>query len=203
MMAELETWREKKMMEPVNRTALKEWAVVCAALASGRQTILLRKGGIDEGPHGFQAEHPEFWLFPTRFHQRAEELTPDDAPLLNEIERTAPPPGAIRLDLYAVVKRVDFVEDDSRLPALDGLHILAPATLAERFAYRGPGLFVLTVRVYRRDEPFEISDAPHFAGCHSWVDLRNKLPTAGLSPALDEDRFREQSEIVRRRMHKL
>ncbi|NBS89997.1 DUF1802 family protein, partial [bacterium] len=28
--------------------ACKEWASVCAALASGRQSILLRKGGIAE-----------------------------------------------------------------------------------------------------------------------------------------------------------
>lgn len=187
-------------MESVNRIALKEWAVVCAALASGRQTILLRKGGINEGPQGFQPEHAEFWLFPTRFHQRAEELTRDAAPLLNEVERGLPPAGAVRLDLYAVVKRVDFVEDESRLPTLEGLHILAPATLAERFAYRSPGLFVFTVRVYRREEPFEISDAPHFAGCHSWVDLRNKLPTAGLSPVLQDDRFADLCEAVRRRL---
>lgn len=187
-------------MDCVNRIALKEWAVVCAAVAAGRQTILLRKGGIDEGPDGFQAEHPEYWLFPTRFHQRAEELTPDAAPLLRQVEQSVPPSGTIRLDLYAAVHRVDFVDDPSRLEALEGLHILAPATLAERFAYRSPGLFVFTVRVYRRDEPFEISDAPHFAGCHSWVDLRNKLPTAGLSPVLQDDRFAELSEIVRRRL---
>lgn len=187
-------------MESVNRIALKEWAVVCAALAAGHQTILLRKGGIGEGPDGFQAEHSEFWLFPTRFHQRADELTPDAASLLDQVEQTVPPSGTIRLDLYAAVHRVDFVDDPSRLTDLEGLHILAPATVAERFAYRTPGLVVLTVRVYRREEPFEISDAPHFAGCHSWVDLRNKLPTRGLSPVLQDERFAEQSEVVQHRL---
>jgi hypothetical protein len=187
-------------MESVNRIALKEWAVVCAALASGRQTILLRKGGIDEGPHGFQPEHTEFWLFPTRFHQRADELTADTAALLEEVERGVPPAGVVRLGLYAAVDHVDLLQDEQRLAALDGLHILSPGTVAERFAYRRPGLYVFTVRVYRCNEPFEISDAPHYAGCHSWVDLRNKLPTSGLTPVLEDEEFRRWTETVRERL---
>jgi len=187
-------------MEPVNRIALKEWAVVCAALAAGRQTILLRKGGIDEGPGGFRPEHSEFWLLPTRFHQRADELTSDAAPLLEDVERSAPPVGVVQLGLYAVVDRVDYVEDEQRFAAIKGLHVLAPPTVSERFAYRSPGLYVVTVRVHRRDEPFEISDAPHFAGCHSWVDLRNKLPTGGLTPVLDDAEFRRRAELVRERL---
>ena len=183
-------------MAPVTRIALKEWAVVCAALAAGRQTILLRKGGIDEGRDGFQPEHAEFWLFPTRFHQSAGVLTTDAAPLLDEALRCAPPAGVVKLGLYAVVDRVDFIEDEARLAALEGLHILAPAMVAERFSYQKPGLFVFIVRVYCRDEPFEISGAPHFAGCHSWVDLRNKLPTSGVTPVLDEEMFRLQADVV-------
>ncbi len=54
-------------MHPLCRTAFKEWAAVCAALSAGRQTVILRKGGIAEGPGGFQPEHGEFWLLPTRF----------------------------------------------------------------------------------------------------------------------------------------
>jgi hypothetical protein len=37
--------------------ALKEWAVICQALAEGRQTILLRKGGIAEPGGAFRVEH--------------------------------------------------------------------------------------------------------------------------------------------------
>jgi hypothetical protein len=187
-------------MESVNRIALKEWAVVCAALAAGRQTILLRKGGINEGPGGFRPEHAEFWLFPTRFHQHADELTADAAMLLDEVERSEPASGVVRLGLYTVVDHIDFVEDEQRLAALEELHVLAPAAVSERFAYRSPGLHVFTVRVFRRDEPFEISDAPHFAGCHSWVDLRNKLPTSGLTPVLDDEEFRRQVGWVRERL---
>ena len=38
----------------------KEWALVCAALGSGAQTLILRKGGIAEGRAGFAFKHPEF-----------------------------------------------------------------------------------------------------------------------------------------------
>ena len=44
-------------MQTTNNVAFKEWAVVCAALASGRQTIILRKGGMEEGRDGFRVEH--------------------------------------------------------------------------------------------------------------------------------------------------
>ncbi len=46
--------------------AFKEWADVCAALLDGRQSLILRKGGIEEGPGGFRPEHAAFWLYPTR-----------------------------------------------------------------------------------------------------------------------------------------
>ena len=45
--------------------ALKEWAVICRALAEGRQSLLLRKGGIAEAGGAFQVEQPRFWLLPT------------------------------------------------------------------------------------------------------------------------------------------
>jgi len=62
-----------------NNIAFEEWAVVCAALNSGRKTIILRKGGIDGGQEGVRVKHREFWLLPTRFHQDASQLTADAA----------------------------------------------------------------------------------------------------------------------------
>src|SRR5262245_56106998 len=78
--------------------AFKEWAAVCEALAAGRQTIILRKGGIHEGREGFRVEHDRFWLYPTRFHQAADALTPD-AELYSKraLAGTAPGPGEVEL----------------------------------------------------------------------------------------------------------
>ncbi len=58
--------------------AFKEWQVVCDALASGRQTILLRKGGIHEGREGFSFAHESFFVFPTRFHAQGDQVREGD-----------------------------------------------------------------------------------------------------------------------------
>jgi hypothetical protein len=187
-------------MLPVNRFALKEWAAVCAALAHGRQSILLRKGGIAEAGDEFRVEHPEFWLFPTRFHQSSDELIPEADSLPDDSAAAAPPPGIVELSLYGVVEDVFQITDAARLGALEGLHVLAPATLLKRFEYRQPGLNILLVRVYRRPEPFAISESPHFAGCHSWVDLRNKLPTSELAPVVDDAGFETLAADLRKRL---
>ena len=55
--------------------ALKEWAALVAAVGEGKQTILLRKGGIREGP--FKPVSSSFYLFPTAFHSEGSLLKPD------------------------------------------------------------------------------------------------------------------------------
>ena len=42
---------------------LKEWATVVKALENGKQTVILRKGGILETDSGFNVESKEFLLF--------------------------------------------------------------------------------------------------------------------------------------------
>ena len=46
-----------------------------AAIGEGKQTILLRKGGIREGP--FKPVSSSFYLFPTAFHSEGSLLKPD------------------------------------------------------------------------------------------------------------------------------
>lgn len=176
-------------MQTKNDFAFKEWAAICAALGDGLQTLIIRKGGIDEGREGFRVAHGEFWLFPTYLHEAATGLEPEALPLLNRAEAQRPPPGMVHLWHYAVVTDVFHVFDQVRLMRLAGQHIWSPRTVGERFAYRRPGLFVLTVRVYVREVPHIIPDSPHFAGCRSWVDLPLELSTESLSPALGDDEF--------------
>ena len=52
----------------------KEWAAVCEALGQGRQSVILRKGGIAEGREGFSFKHSEFFLFPTWFHEQPKKV---------------------------------------------------------------------------------------------------------------------------------
>ena len=51
--------------------AFKEWAVSCAAMQSGEQILLIRKGGIREDGGTFTIADTEFFLMPTYEHQDA------------------------------------------------------------------------------------------------------------------------------------
>jgi hypothetical protein len=177
-----------------NAIAFKEWAAVCCALAEGRQTIILRKGGIHEGRDGFRVSHREFWLFPTYLHEEAAALTADSQPLLARALAERTPGGTLPIAHYAVVTDVFDVRDETVLPRLAGEHIWSPQTITDRFHYREPGLFVLVTRIYVRSQPFVIPDSPHFAGCRSWVELPEELPTKGLSAVLDDGEFERMRE---------
>ena len=176
-------------METANRIAFKEWAVICAALERRGQIAILRKGGIHEGRQGFRVAYPEFWLFPTYLHQEAQGLVGEAQSLLVEVSAQRPPQETVRLEHYAVVKRVFHLSDESQLKPLDGHHLWSPATIRGRFIYREPGLFLLLVRVYKIAQALEFDSSPYFAGCRSWVELPEPLATAGCQPVLTDEEF--------------
>jgi hypothetical protein len=172
--------------------AFKEWAVICKALAEGKQALILRKGGIAESSGDFQVEHTRFWLFPTWTHQQqAEGLRPEALPLLEQVEAERPPPGVVRLTHFAEVTGIYHVHDLVSALILAHLHLWSEETVRKRFAYRTPGLFVLPVRVYRAAEAIELPDTPYYQGCRSWVELERELPTEGATPVLSEERMRD------------
>jgi hypothetical protein len=176
-------------IQTVNNIAFKEWAVVCRALAEGSQSIILRKGGIHEGREGFRVEHREFWLFPTQFHQRPEQLTAAAELIWRRTIADAPAAGTIPIGLYVVVEKVQEITDEALLDRLAGMHIWSDATIRERFHYRQPGVFLLLARVYRIPKPHVLSDAPYFAGCRSWVELPESLSTAGAVSVISDEQF--------------
>lgn len=176
--------------------AFKEWARVCEALASGRQSLILRKGGVEEGPGGFAPEHPVFWLYPTRVHQAEQGLKADARPAGGG--SPAPAPGdTIGLPGLAVVGVVGRVEREGDLEALDGLHVWTAETVGKRFHYRSPGLWVLGVRVYRAEPPAVVPVTEAHAGCKTWVPLEVAPGTGGLAPALGETEFGSRMRRLR------
>lgn len=176
-------------MLPTNAIAFKEWAAICSALADGKQTILIRKGGIHEGRDGFRVAHHEFWLFPTYLHEATAGLTPDAQPLLERALAERPSVGTLHLTHYAVVTDVFEIGDEMRLASLAGQHVWSPTTVSDRFHYRHPGVYALVLRIHSRQQPIAIPDSPHFAGCRSWVELPQGLSTEGLRPVLSEQEF--------------
>ena len=127
--------------------AFKEWAVVCKALAQGRQSIVLRKGGIAEKTDEFQVEHTRFWLYPTYLHQQRDGVTADALPLLEQAEQERPPQGVVRLTHFAEASGGMYrLHNLAAALLLGGMHCLSAATVKARFEYKRPGLFVLPVR---------------------------------------------------------
>jgi hypothetical protein len=169
--------------------AFKEWAVICRALAEGRQALILRKGGIAEDSGDFRLEHTRFWLFPTYLHQQSEGIQADGATLLQQVEAGRPPAGTVRIDHFAEVTGVYHVHDLTPALLLRHLHLWSDATVEKRFNYRTPGLYVLPVRVYRAREVHELADSDYYQGCRSWVELERDLPTEGATPVWPEERM--------------
>ncbi|WP_397571428.1 DUF1802 family protein [Schlesneria sp. T3-172] len=174
-------------MESANRFAFKEWAVVCEALATGRQSLILRKGGIHEGREGFRVAHREFWLFPTGFHQQPDSVVVDAQPLLEKVLREEPPSDQVHVRHHAEVEQVISIQEESKLPLLRPWHIWSDETVSQRFHYKSPGLFAMLVRVHQLPAAKVLATSSHFAGCRSWVDFPDELPTTGLTPILSEE----------------
>lgn len=178
------------------RYALKEWAVLCQAMAEGRQTILLRKGGIAEDAGTFRVEHERFWLYPTYVHQQQEGIKPEAAALLEEVLRNHPADGRIRIELYAEIAAVHAMKDLATIQRLDPMHLWSDAAVNMRFHYRQPGLNVLVLRVFRMPKAIEVGELPRYAGCKSWVELEEDLSTEGAKLVLEEDQFQEMLRSV-------
>jgi hypothetical protein len=182
--------RSERLPE-VCAVAFKEWAGVCEALGSGRQTLILRKGGVEEGPRGFAPEHPVFWLYPTRVHEAEQGLK--QAP--TESEPVGP--GILPIEALAVVEDVIRADSLETLLGLDDLHLWTEETVRKRYEYRRPGLWILSVRIYKRPTPWPLEVTPAQVGCKSWVPLESPIPTAGLSPVrTDQEASRDRAMIL-------
>ena len=164
--------------------AFKEWAVICRALAEGRQSLILRKGGIAEEGGTFRPEHSEFLLYPTFFHEHRTGVKPAFLPLLEAAEQEKPEAGTIRFTHFVRVEHVKHITDLDAVLALDSLHAWTPEVVRQRFHYRTPGLFLLSVGVYRLAKPTMRMEHPNYAGCKTWVTLDEPVDTTGAEPVL-------------------
>ncbi len=180
------------------RKALKEWAVAVKALERGEQVILLRKGGIVEGPGGFKLESDRFFLFPTYFHQDAEVLKDEYRGWVEEVFHQRPPGGRVRIGLFAEVHDVVPVTELSGVTALSDTHIWSASYIADRFDWKPESpLFVLVLRVFRLLSASEIDLRPAYGGCTSWVDLETEITTTRMEPVLDEEAFISKRNFIK------
>lgn len=181
-------------------TALKEWAVICRALETGQQTLLLRKGGIAEGAGGFRAEHDRFWLYPTQFHQSADQLAPEFASLLGDVQQLQTGDGRIVVRTFAIVEQVAYLNSLEQALSLRGLHGWSDAVVEQRFNYKRPGLYLFVVRVFSARIAAAVTESTTMAGCKSWVQLPSPIATNELTPVMDEVRFAQSVAEIQRRL---
>ncbi|GAA5482405.1 DUF1802 family protein [Haloferula sargassicola] len=170
----------------------KEWQVVCDALASGRQAVILRKGGIHEGRAGFRFAEESFFLFPTRFHNQAQFVREGRTTVAPEWEVGE----TVRIDHFCEVPWARTVTAWDEVAALAAEHIWTEETVRQRFDWEGKGMaagsiHVALVRVFRMAAPWEFTYEKKYGGCRSWIELPEPPPGwhEGLAPVLDDGAF--------------
>lgn len=176
--------------------AFKEWASVCHALAAGRQSIIIRKGGIAEENGEFVPEHRRFWLYPTQFHQRQQDGL---KPIAHDLIFPDPVATHRMLELVhiAEVSQVAYVDTLDKAAALNDWHVWTPEMIEQRFHYKKPGFYLMVVRVYASEKVHLVEETPEYAGCKSWVTLNELLKDSPTTPVVsDSDWASFQSEFA-------
>lgn len=195
------------MSAPTTTTVgLKEWGAVVHALLQGRQTVLLRKGGIHEKAFAppEQAETAGapgggVVLFPTVAHSHRERVRAEHADLLDLGEADADDDA---LTLRAGVRVIDTIQvaRPEALPSIADLHIWTDASIqADRVDFRPKhALTVMVVQALALPEPVTLARTEEHRGCRSWLDLPPVWDGVAGAPAVTPARLAADAERVRR-----
>jgi hypothetical protein len=156
--------------------ALKEWNIVCKALEEGKQSILLRKGGILEYRKGFEISQEIFLLYPTLEHQSKEYLKPNYIQefevLLNRNDSDIVQDKSNTIKILARIEAMQEFHDEAVLSKLEKYHIWNEKYVNMRMSYNPKKpMNALLLRVYKLPEPISINVNPEWAGCKSWIDI--------------------------------
>ncbi len=177
--------------------AFKEWALVCDALGSGHQSVILRKGGIAEGKGGFGFDHDEFYLFPTWFHGQLEKVRIPNAVLPEQN------PGNVTISHVACLEWSGRINDKEAVHRLEEFHVLDASVIEERFEYDTPssslggrGINIAFVRVYRLEPAVTLPMEAGFGGCRSWIEFP-EITGALVSVLSDEEHGRRKEHFSR------
>ncbi|HYZ67430.1 MAG TPA: DUF1802 family protein, partial [Mycobacterium sp.] len=182
------------MTTTLTQQALKEWSAAVHALLDGRQTVLLRKGGIHE--KRFAVSASRFLLFPTVAHSHAERVRPEHRDLLDAAAGDSTQDGVIVRAGAKVVAAVE-VNRPERLDEIESLHIwTAESVQADRLDFRPKHrLTVLVVQASPLREPLQLARTPAYAGCKSWVPL--SVDPAWCAPVHDDAMLQDIAARVR------
>jgi hypothetical protein len=164
-------------------------------MLDGRQTVLLRKGGIHE--KRFAVTASRFLLFPTVAHSHAERVRPEHRDLLDSAAADSTDDAVVVRAGAKVVAAVEVNQPDA-LDEIADLHIWTSESVkADRLDFRPKHrLTVLVVQASALVEPVRLARAPEYAGCKSWVPL--PVDPTWAAPVHDDATLAEIAERVRR-----
>jgi hypothetical protein len=179
----------------VSTQALKEWSAAVHAMLDGRQTVLLRKGGIHE--KRFDLAASEFLFFPTVAHEHSERVRQEHRDLLSRSASDSTEDDVLISAGAKVVAAIE-VNDPEGLEGIAAQHIwTASSVRTDRVDFRPKRrLTVLVVAARPLIEPVRLPRTPDYAGCKSWVRLP-LTPVLG-EPVHDDDTLRRIADDVRR-----
>lgn len=179
--------------------ALKEWAAVAVALLDGRQTVLLRKGGIHE--KAFRVGGAWFLLFPTVAHSHRERVRPEHRSLLHAGAADVDEAGGtfvVRCGV-SLVEAVPVARPEG-LAEIADLHIWTEESIRTdrlEFRPRHP-LQVLVARAFALPEPIRLARRDEYGGCKSWLELPLTWDGCSGRQVHDDARLAADAERVRK-----
>ena len=178
--------------------SLKEWATVVKALEDGKQTVILRKGGILETASGFKINSKKFLLFPTYEHQETIHLKEEFQNYLEVIKKEKPQDGINKITSYAEVLDEKDVLEQEKIDALSSFHIWSDEYIKARKNWMPEKpIKAVFLRIFKVPE-FEIPIKPEYQGCKSWIDINEQIQTGEsvLSDSEIQEKLKKFKEIV-------
>ena len=178
--------------------ALKEWATVVKALEEGKQTVILRKGGILETASGFNIESKKFFLFPTWEHQETKHVKPEFHEFLNSVLNKKPEEGFNKITSYAEILFEKDIESNNVINNLSPFHVWSDSYIQERRNWMPEkpmkAVFLKIIKIPEFSLPLQ----PEFSGCKSWIELNSNFQEgeSALKDNKIEERLQEFKEIV-------
>lgn len=152
---------------------LKEWAAVVAAMASGEQTVLLRKGGILDAASGFVVEARRFLLYPTWEHQGRQNIRRS---FWRHLDERSPPVGHNHIWLVAEARDEVDISDGDTVRRLEPFHIWSPQYIDSRRNWQPDRpLKAIFVEAYQIPT-VTIDTSGRYGGCRSWLDTDMNIP---------------------------
>ena len=186
----------------VSDTALKEWAAAVKTLGRGEQIIVLRKGGIHRADRDFRFVHPEFLLFPTYEHQKAELIKTEYHDTLRDTYNDSGSGESVDFTYFCQVTDKFELRDESDLDRISDFHIWTDDYAHKRLHWRPKQpLTVALLRVYELQQTQSLPILAEYSGCKSWVELGSDVSLGSMTPVMDDAEYERQSGVIRQALH--